>query len=70
MGTPYTLQSYAPQTDDSERVLALKIARLFYDNTTGERGDVPQVDDDLKKSLYRIANILHQANAGNAFISF
>lgn len=70
-GTPYTLANYAPNEDDSERVLCLKIARMFYDSATGDgKGDPPALDDSAQDALYKVARLLYLASQGDITISF
>lgn len=62
--------SLAPTEDDSKSELCRKIHRMLWANSTGERGPEPQLDDDMRDSLYHIAMLFYNAAAGDADISF
>lgn len=70
-GTPYSPASLAPQTDDSNRTLALKIAALLHASATGDgRGDPPSLDDSEQDALYKACALLYGATQGDVVISF
>lgn len=71
MGTPYAPVTLAPDTDDSCRVLALKIAAMFHGASSGAGvGNPPALDDSEQDALYKVASLLWGASQGTVTISF